>query len=445
MYVTTLKNTYAIDARTGQQRWVHHFEPKSTVLPTPVRGLGYADGRVFRGAPDGRLLALDAETGDLVWNVEGADPLAGEYFTVAPVVWEGLVFIGNSGGDVGAIGHVRAFDAKSGRRLWNFDTVPSSGEAARTWPNDPNKVKAGGCMYTSFALDAESGMLYVPVGNPGPDFAGDYRNGDNLYTGSVILLDAKSGELKGYHQFIKHDVHDWDCAASPILFTSRSGRKMVAAACKNGYLYGLSRDLAHVLYQTPITRIENVDAPLTPQGTRFLPGSAGGTNWYGPSFSPLLNALFVPAIDWATTIKLGGPESLRHDPPRPFLGSSNMFGDHDPKNQRVGHITAVDAENGNVLWRYDTDTPMVASVTPTAGGVLLTGDTKGNFLALDARDGKVLLQKNLGDPIGGGVVTYMRAGTQYVAVAGGMKSPIAGTESGPAWVSILALPQSSQP
>src|SRR5438477_2254587 len=180
---------------------------------------------------------------------------------------------------------------------------------------------------------------------------------------------------------------------------------MVAVASKNGYLYGLSRDMQTELFKSPVTRIENTDTPLTKGGTRFLPGTQGGTNWYGPSYSPPLNALFVPTIDWGTTIRLAGPESLKHEPPKPFIGSANGFGEQDP--QRFGHIAAVDADSGKVIWTYDTDTPMVASVTPTAGGVLLTADTKGNFLALDAANGSVLLKKNLGDPIGGGVVTYM--------------------------------------
>jgi len=441
MYVTTLKNTYAVDARTAKQRWVRKYEPKSMGLNTSVRGVAYADGRVFRGFPDGHLVALDAKTGDVIWDVVGTDAAAGEYYTVAPVVWEGRLYIGNSGSDVGAIGHVRAFDARDGKRIWNFDTVPSTGEAARTWPDDPGKVKAGGGMYSSFALDAETGMLYVPVGNPGPDFAHKYRPGDNLYTGSALALDARTGELKGYHQFVRNDFHDWDVAASPILLTSKSGRKMTGVACKNGYVYGLSRDLREQFYQTPVTRIQNVDAPITPEGTRFLPGTQGGTNWYGPSYSPALNLIFVSSIDWATTLKLGGPESLKHEPGKPFLGSANAFGTQDPMDQRFGHVTAIDADGGQVKWKYDTDTPMVAAVTPTAGGVVLTGDTKGSFLAFDGASGNVLLKKDLGGPIGGGVVTYLLDGTQYVAVAGGMKNPIIQTESGPAWVAILALPK----
>jgi alcohol dehydrogenase (cytochrome c) len=445
MYVTTLHNTYAIDARTGEQRWVRAHDLKNPGPGRLGRGVAYAHGRVFRGLTDGHLVALDAKTGDVIWDVIGADSKAGEFYTAASIVWEGRVFIGNAGSDYGAIGHIRAFDADTGTRLWNFDTVASTGEAAKTWPDDPHKVKAGGGMYSSYALDTETGLLYAPVGNPGPDFVRDYRMGDNLYTSSVVILDAKTGALQGYRQLVKNDFHDWDVAASPILFTSRGGRKMVAVAGKNGYVYGLSRDLHEQFFQTPVTRIENAYAPLTPEGTRFLPGTQGATNWYGPSYSPLLNMLFVPSIDWATTIKLGGAESLKHDPPKPFIGSSNGFGDQDPKDQRFGYITAVDADSGKVLWTYDTDTPMVAAVTPTAGGIVFTADTHGNLLAFDAASGKVLLKKALGDPIGGGVVTYMLDGTQYVAVAGGMKNPIVQTESGPAWVAIFALPDRPKP
>ncbi len=440
MYVTTATSTYAIDARTAEQRWIQRYEPKSLGIGTPVRGVGYADGRLFRGTPDGHLLALDARTGNVIWDVVGADATIGEYYTAAPIVWEGRVYMANSGSDVGAIGHVRAFDTQTGKQLWNFDIVPSTGPGSETWPKD--KPRVGGGVYSSFALDTETGSLYSPTGNPGPDFVASYRPGDNLYTSSVIMLDARTGTLRGHHQLVKNDFHDWDLAASPILFTSKAGRKMVAAAGKNGYLYGLDRDLKNVLYQVPVTRIENVDAPLTKEGTRFLPGAQGGTNWYGPTYSPQVNAIYVPAIDWATTIKLGGPDSLTLKPGTPFLGSSNAFGDQDPISQRLGHVTAVDADSGKVIWNYDADTSMVASVTPTAGGLVLTGDTKGNFLAFDARDGKVLLKKNLGDPIGGGIVTYEIGGAQYVAVAGGMKNTVTQqTDSGPAWVAILSMPK----
>lgn len=338
------------------------------------------------------------------------------------------------------VGHIRAFDVQSGKPVWNFDIVPSTGPAAETWEKD--KPRVGGGVYSSFALDTETGVLYSPTGNPGPDFVASYRPGDNLYTCSIVMLDARTGMLQGHYQLVKNDFHDWDLAASPALFTSKAGKKMVAAAGKNGFLYGLDRELKTVLYKVPVTRIENTEAPLTTEGTRFLPGAQGGTNWYGPTYSPLTNAIYVPTIDWATTIKLAGPKSLTLKPGTPFLGSSNGFGEQDPISQRLGHVTAVEADSGKILWNYNADTSMVASVTPTAGGLVLTGDTKGNFIAFDAKDGKVLLKKNLGDPIGGGIVIYEIAGVPYVAVAGDMKNTVTQqTDSGPAWVAILALPK----
>jgi alcohol dehydrogenase (cytochrome c) len=440
LYVTTATNTYAIDARTSQQRWMHRFDAKSMGLGTPVRGVGYADGRLFRGTPDGHLIALDAKTGKLIWDVVGAASTRGEYYTVAPLVWEGRIYLANSGSDVGAVGHIRAFEVQSGKQMWNFDIVPSAGAGTETWAKD--KPKVGGGVYSSFALDTETGVLYSPTGNPGPDFVASYRPGDNLYTCSIVMLDARTGALRGYYQLVKNDFHDWDLAASPILFTSKAGKKMVVAAGKNGYVYGLDRELKTLLYKVPVTTIENTEAPLTKEGTRFLPGSQGGTNWYGPTYSPVVNAIYVPTIDWATTIKLGGRQTLALKPGTPFLGSSNAFGDQDPISQRLGHVTAIEADSGKLLWKYDADTSMVASVTPTAGGLVYTGDTKGNFIAFDAKDGKVLFKKNLGDPIGGGIVTYEISGVPYVAVAGGMKNTVTQqTDSGPAWVAILTLPK----
>lgn len=439
IYVTTATGTYAIDATTGKLQWQHKYDARSLGLGTPVRGVAYSDERLYRGTPDAHLISLDAASGKVIWDVQAFDAKAGEYLTAAPIVWEDRLYIGNSGSDVGATGHVRAFSLKDGRRLWNFDVIPPAGSASKTWPADSTKVRAGGGMYSSFALDPTDGSLYVPTGNPGPDFASSYRPGDNLHTCSVLKLDARDGTLRGGHQFAKNDVHDWDIAASPVLFTSRAGHKMVAVGGKNGYLYGLDRELKNVAYQVPVTTIENVDAPLTAQGTRFCPGTQGGVNWYGPAYSPAQNALFVNSIDWCTTIKLGGPETLKHEPGKPFLGSANGFGD-SPVDQRSGWLYAIDADSGKVLWRYHSPMPMVASVTPTQGGVVFTGDLQGNLLAFDATSGKLLHQVHAGGPIGGGIVTYLVDGKQYVAVAAGMKGEILKTDSGPANVVIYSLP-----
>lgn len=438
LYFTTVDTTYAIDARTGALRWTHTEKPKSGGIGTPVRGVAVADGRVYRGTMDARLIALDAATGNVIWNVEAADAKKGEYFTASPIVWKNRIYLGNSGSDIGVVGHIMAFDVADGHKVWSWDNVPASGPAAASWPSDPTKLRAGGGTYSSYALDTETGTLYVPTGNPGPDFASAYRPGDNLYTCSVLMLDAATGALRGYHQFVPHDVHDWDIAASPILFTAKSGRKMVGVGGKNGFLYGLDRDLKRVRFQVPVCKVENADAPITAEGTHFFPGTQGGVNWNGPAYSAAENLLFVPARDAGATLKLGGPETLQHTVGTPFLGSANAYGDDD--ELMIGWLTAVDADSGAVRWKYQAKRPLVAAVTPTAGGVVLTGDLDGNLLAFNAANGELVSQKSLGDPIGGGVITYMLDGKQFVAVAVGMKNALMKTDSGPASVVILTLP-----
>ena len=440
MYVTTATSTYALDARSGHLRWATKYSPRSLGLGTPVRGVAYSAGRLYRGTPDARLLAMDASTGRIIWDVPGGNVRKGEYFTAVPVVWQGLIYIGTSGSDIGTIGHMMAFRTRDGSKVWDFPIVPSTGPAAATWPSERGKIIAGGGTYSSYALDTSTGILYVPTGNPGPDFVGDYRPGDNLYTCSVIMLDSSTGELKGYHQFVPHDVHDWDIAATPALYTSRAGRKMVAVGGKNGFLYGLDRDLTTVVFQVPVVTMLNTDAPLTPEGTRFAPGTQGGVNWNGPAYSPRQNALYVNSRDWATTVKLGGPETLAtHKVGDPFIGSANVFGDDDPQSERSGWLYAVDADTGNVLWKYHAPQPMVAAVTPTAGGLVFTGDLDGNFLAFDAATGDILFKAKAGGPIGGGVITYTVDGKQYVAVAAGMTNKLMGVGGVPASVVIYAL------
>jgi PQQ-dependent dehydrogenase (methanol/ethanol family) len=440
MYFTTVTNTYAIDARTGALRWASFYPATRLGIGTPVRGLAFANGRVYRGTTDAHVIALDAETGKIVWDVKPFETDKGEYFTAAPIIWKDRLYIGNSGSDIGVIGHVMALDVNDGHVVWSFANVPSSGPAAATGPSDPDKLRAGGGIYSSFALDTETGILYSPTGNPGPDFYGDYRPGDNLYTCSVLMLDAATGALRGYHQFVPHDVHDWDIAASPMLFTSKSGRKMVGVGGKNGYLYGLDRNLSSVLYQVPVCTISNADAAITPEGTHFLPGTQGGVNWNGPAYSPLVNTLFVPARDAGCLLKLGGPETLQdHKFGEPFVGSANVYGDDDI--DQVGWITAVDADSGEVRWKYRSNRPLVAALTPTAGGLLLTGDLEGNLLVLDVVNGNVLLKKNLTDPIGGGVITYSSGGKQYIAVAVGMNNALLKSKSGPASIAIFSLPE----
>src|SRR5690349_9411786 len=191
------------------------------------RGLGYLDGKLFRGANDGHVFAIDAATGKTVWDVQIADPAHGESVPMAPVAWNGMVFVGNAGGDnFGVTGHVWALDQKDGHTIWRFDVVPETGPARDSWRNAPGIPITGGAFWTTFALDPQAGILVVPAGNPAPDFQPDARPGDNLYSNSVIAIDTRTGKLADYAQVVKADTHDWDVDAGPVLVTTRAGRQI---------------------------------------------------------------------------------------------------------------------------------------------------------------------------------------------------------------------------
>ena len=440
LFVTTGQSTFAFDAATGKRLWKRSFNAQPNALSlnigVPHRGLAYADGTVYRTFNNGHVLAYDAATGATQWDALVADPKKGEYMTMAPLVWGGRVLVATAGSDIAAIGRVMGLQQSTGKPLWNFDIVPSKGVGADTWSSDPTHHRAGGGVYAGISLDTRTNTVYVPTGNPGPDFDGSYRPGSNLFTCSVVMLDAGDGKLKGWRQFVPHDVHDWDLAAAPALYISRAGREMVAVAGKSGFLWGTSRDLKTMLFQTPITRRFNTDVPLTPEGTRFAPGTNGGVNWYGPAYSPRTNALYVPSIDIPFTVKLSG-KNMEFAPGKPFWGSDD-FGKPDMKMR--GFLFAVDGDSGKVRWRYTAPLPLVAGVTPTAGGLVFTGDQNGNLLAFDDQSGRLLLRKPTGNPVGGGVSVYSVAGREYIAVAAGLESKLWKSKSGPAKVTVFALP-----
>lgn len=452
LYFTTLEDTYAIDARDCRLRWRHTYRlARRPVLdPNQVnRGVAYLDGRLFRGSNDGRLYALDAATGRELWNVAIGDPATGETFPAAPQAWNGRVFIGNAGGDnFGVTGRMMAFDAASGKRLWSADLVPDAGPASQTWPPATATVpKGGGATWTSYAIDAKRGLLYVPTGNAAPDFLKALRPGANLYTYSVVALDVRNGTLRASHQMAiaGADFHDWDVASPPELVDTSDGHQLLVEAGKNGYLYAIDRRTGKQLYRTPITRIDNAHAPLTAAGTHFCPGIMGGAEWNGPAYSPRTNAFYVNAIDWCATVETRSPAELEPRSGLPWTGAASRlhpFGVMDPQASWSGWLTAIDAIDGKVRWRYHAPAPMAAGVTATGGGLVFSADLRGNFLALDARDGAILWRYNTGQPIGGGVISYAVGGRQYVAVASGMNSPVSWQlDSTPARIVVFALPE----
>ncbi|HET7569812.1 MAG TPA: PQQ-binding-like beta-propeller repeat protein [Gammaproteobacteria bacterium] len=451
IYFTTLEHTYAIDATDCRLRWnhVYHLARRPPFDPNKVnRGLAWLDGRLFRGSNDGRLYALDAGTGEQLWNVVIGDPETGETFPAAPVAWHGRVFIGNAGGDYfGVTGRMMAFDAATGGRLWSADLVPTAGRANQTWPPaTATQPKSGATTWTSYAIDPRRGWLYVPTGNAAPDFLKAVRPGRNLYTYSIVALDVHTGALRWYRQLLRgDDFHDWDIAAPPELINTPDGRHLLVAAGKDGYLYVLDRSTGKLLFKTAVTTIKNVNEPLTSDGTHFCPGIDGGVEWNGPAWSPQTNTFYVNSIDWCTTVKIRSPKETEGRKGLFWTGSKSRlhpFGIRDKK--RSGWVTAVNAADGSVRWRYHSPAPMVAGITATAGGLVFTGSIAGDFMAFDARSGRILWRHNTGQPIGGGVISYSVDGKQYIAVASGMASERGWqTDSTPARIVIFALPTSS--
>jgi alcohol dehydrogenase (cytochrome c) len=414
LFVTTANTTVALGAADCKERWRHAYTPEEDEIFPVNRGLAYLDGKLFRGTNDGRLIALDAKTGKELWRVKAADPKIGEYFSAAPVAWKGLLFIGPAGSDYGIRGRMQAFEAATGREVWRFNTIPVDDEpGADSWKIPDTAQRGGGGTWTSYALDPSTGELFIPVGNPAPDLNPDLRPGDNLYTNSLVVLEAATGQLKWYYQFRANDGFDYDASAAPALFTDRAGRRRVASATKDGHLYVIDRASHRLIFKTPITTIFNADKKPTPEGTRACPGPLGGVQWNGPAYSPVTDMIYVGAVDWCGFYQSA---PIAYDPPKLYMGTNFMPAKGEPMS---GWITAVAAGGGAVVWRHHTTAPVVAAVSPTASGVLFGGDLSGNLLSFDARSGKLLAEKNLEGALAGGIVTYSIAGRQYVAVTAG--------------------------
>jgi alcohol dehydrogenase (cytochrome c) len=443
VYFTTNTATYAVDASSCALKWKYSRPPGRGGLGVN-RGPAWLDGKLFRGTGDAHVFALDtallARSGSPekpAWETPLGDGANGESVPMAPLAWNGMVFAGNAGGDnFGVTGRVYALSASDGHELWRFDVVPESGLARATWKNVTDRnPPTGGAMWTSYSLDPAAGVLWVSTGNVAPDFLTALHPGDNLYTTCVIALDARTGKLLRYVQPVKKDFHDWDMTTPPALIRTRGGREIAAAAGKDGMLYGIDRsgiasggkpsDLPlKILYATPVTTRTNVTTPFNAKTpTRFCPGTQGGTEWNGPAFDPPANLLLVNSVDWCASVQIADAATVTGKRGASWAGSGDPqhpFGSLDPKEMWGGWLTAVDADTGRIRWKYKSATPMVAAVTPTAGGLVFTGDLTGDVLALDATNGSVLWRNATGAAVGGGVISYQTEGRQHIAVAAGL-------------------------
>jgi alcohol dehydrogenase (cytochrome c) len=281
------------------------------------------------------------------------------------------------------------------------------------------------------SLDVTTGELFVPVGNPWPDLDVAYRPGDNLFTNSVVVLDARTGQLKWWHQVAPRDALDFDIAAAPVLYRANNARDLVVIGGKDGHLTAVDRDQKQRVFRTPVTTVQLPPKDIPREGVTVCPGYAGGVEWNGPAFDPVRKQLVVGAVDVCFLIKLGTTE---YSP-----GAVSFGGTVEPVGDSTGWITAVDWETGAVRWKYHAEKPVVAGITPTAGGITFAGDLAGNLLVFDSATGNVLHKASAGGAMAGGVVTYEQDGKQYVAFAAGNISRNAFGDLGFPSVVIMAL------
>ena len=439
LIATTEYDIFSLDPANCHENWRTRESRKSIAFLAVNRGAAYMDGLLFRGTEDGRVLSYDFATGKRLWEATIANPKIGESAPAAPIAWNGLVFIGVAGGDnKGVKGRMYALDAKTGKIVWEFYLVPrTAGDPTRgpqgaspldmaTWKNTSDTPVTGGGTWTSYTLDPTTGLLYVSGGNPGPDFAKAPRKGENLYSGSIVVLDAKTGAYRNHFEVAPADWHDWDVSTAPSLIRTRGGKKLLSVAPKDGHLYGFDVETGKLLYRTPVTRIENITAPFTLRNPiHFCPGSVGGAEWNGPAYDPQTNLVLIGEVDWCVTVTLQNPEQIKDDAVgQLWTGNSTFdpyhaFGTPDPVKDWAGWVYAVDADTGAWKWRLKSNYPILSGMTPTAGGVAFFGDIGGNFYVLDSSNGQKLWGQKIGGGIGGGVVTYTANGSQKIAVAAG--------------------------
>ncbi|HXG45840.1 MAG TPA: PQQ-binding-like beta-propeller repeat protein [Gemmatimonadales bacterium] len=449
MYVTTPFNTLiAYDLDTGKQVWRYEHKLGTTIYCCGPnnRGVAVHGPHVYMGTLDARLVALDRRTGEVVWDVEVADPEYGYSITHAPLVVDDMVIVGVSGGEYGIRGHVTAYNAVNGEIVWRWYSIPAPrgdptfDEAAPngwwgvwtpTTPEGNNlnrdiaKEKAdsakyadawqkgGGGVWMTPAYDKGLGLIYVAVGNPSPDLDGSVRPGDNLYTDAVVAIDARTGKTKWYYQTVPHDVWDLD-AVSPPVVTTVGGRKVVVHAGKTAWVYILDAATGKLVRKSEnFTPQENMFALPTPEGTRMLPGANGGSEWSPIAVDPRLGYAFVTGLHQPM-------HYITHSAPwekgRLWLGSAFVA---IPGEEQWGTYTAINLATGKIVWQNKVAQPMMGGALATAGGLTFTGEGNGNFNAYDSRTGKLLWQFNGGAGCNSAPMSFMHKGEQFIAVACG--------------------------
>jgi PQQ-dependent dehydrogenase (methanol/ethanol family) len=442
MYVTTsFSHVYALNAQTGEEIWhyKHPLGPVTTYCCGPNnRGVAVYEDKVYLATLDSKLVALDAKSGKMVWQSDIADPELGYSETMAPTVVKGKVLIGTNGGEYGIRGFVKAYDAKDGKLIWTFDTIPES--SVGVWAEkdatgrdmhrdiqaekdqlarngDPYKTLGGG-VWQNPAVDLATNRIYFVVGNPSPDLDGSLRPGDNLYTDSLVSLDLDTGKFVCHFQYIAHDVWDLDAASPAILVDVRdkSGKVIpgVIHAGKTGHVYVHDRkDCSLIRFSDAMVPQENMWTLPTEQGARMLPGANGGVEWSPMTVNPQLGLTYAINLHQPMTYHV---QSTPYPSGKLWLGGAFKV---IPTEEQAGNITAVDYNTGKIRWQVKTPKPMIGGILATAGGLVFTGEGNGRFRAYDARNGNVLWTFNAGAGVNAPPSSYMVGGKQYIVVAAG--------------------------
>ncbi len=433
MYLTAAGgHGFAIDARSGRELWHYKYPmPANAKLccGTQNRGFAMLGDRLFMVTPHAHIIALDRKNGTLLWDSEMAPPDTGHGATLAPLAIDGKVVAGISGGEFGIRGFVDAYDAATGKRVWRFWTIPAKGEpGGDSWAADSWK-RGGGPTWMTGTYDPKLKLLYWGVGNPGPDLWGGARKGDNLYSASMVAVDADSGKLKWHFQFTPHDTHDWDANETPMLldlnWRGRS-RKLLVQANRNAFFYVLDRETGEFLMGKPFARqtwakqLDDRGRPVLEKntepaddGTRLCPGLAGAANWMAPSYNPQ-TGLFYFAVREACDVYYSSPPLYVEG--KPFWGSMSR-GVSDEKEW--GLVKALDPLTGNTKWDFRLAKAPWAGTLTTSGGLVFAGDEDGYLMALDARSGKELWHIYTGSAVVTAPITYSLDGRQYLTIPSG--------------------------
>jgi alcohol dehydrogenase (cytochrome c) len=436
LYVTGPQNlAWALDAKTGKQIWRYRRElpPGLTACCGLVNhGFGVLGDKLFMTTLDAHLLALDMKTGAVAWDATMEEYKNGYASTLSPLVVHDKVIVGVAGGEYGIRGFIDAYDAQTGKRVWRLYTIPGPGEPGNnTWSGD-SWSRGGSGIWATGAYDPELNLIYIGTGNPGPDYHSESREGDNLYSCSMLAIDADTGKIRWHYQFTPHDVHDWDSTQVPILAditVAGQPRKVLMTANRNGFYYTLDRTNGKLIVGKPFVQttwakeVGNDGRPILlpgyipdEKGQYTCPDITGGTNFWPPAYDPNTKLFYVNAREVCATYYAWKPEFNQGDR---FTGGAAQRA-RDRNSPPYGALRAIDPATGERKWEYKYINPSTSGLLTTASNLIFSGDAEGNLLALDSRTGKLLWRYQMGATLHGtSPVTYMLDGKQQLLVPSG--------------------------